>query len=84
MSTHDEKVVQSVYDTIRECLNEKDLHIELSSTLAEDLDIDSSDAYCLIMELEEIHNVVIDDKVIGQFSTVESVVNYVEDLLKSA
>jgi len=83
MKEHDEKVIQSVYDTIRECLNEKDLHIELSSNLA-DLDIDSSDGYCLIMELEEIYGIVIDDKIIETFTTVESVVVYVEKLLESA
>ncbi len=84
MKDYDEKVIQSVYAAIRECLNEKDLHIELSSTLAENLDIDSSDAYCLIMELEEVHGIVIDEKILEHFTTVESVVQHVEELLQSA
>ncbi len=82
MKKYDEKIIENVFNTIRECLNEQDLHIELSSTLT-DLDIDSSDGYCLIMELEKIYGIVIDDKVIETFTTVESVVFYVEELLKS-
>ena len=79
MTDHDEKIFENVSMTIRECLNDKDIHIELSSLLADDLDIDSSDAYCLIMELEEVYDIVIDDKIIETLTTVESVVNLIQE-----
>lgn len=81
---YDEEIIKNVINTIKECLNEKDLDIELSSTLAEDLDIDSADGYCLIMELEEIYNVVIDDKLIETLTTVESVVNLIKERIEQA
>jgi acyl carrier protein len=84
MNEYDEKIFENVSMTIRECVNDQDIHIELSSTLAEDLDIDSSDGYCLIMELEEIYNIVIDDKVIETLTTVESVVNLIKERIEQA
>lgn len=79
MQKYDEKIIENVFNTIRECLNIKDLHIELSSTLAEDLDVDSSDAICFIMELEEVYDIVIEDEIIETLTTVESIVNLIQE-----
>lgn len=79
MKQYDEKIVKNVINTIRECLNKQDLHIELSSTLAEDLDVDSSDAICFVMELEELYDITIEDEIIETLTTVESIVSLVQE-----
>ena len=79
MKQYDEKIIENVINVIKDCQNNSDLHIELSSTLAEDLDIDSSDAICLIMELEDIYDIEIDEKSIEPLITVESVVRLIQE-----
>lgn len=79
MKNFDEKIIENVFNTIKECLNEKDINIELVSLLADDLDMDSSDAICLIMELEDIYNIVIEDEIIESLTTVESIVNLIQE-----
>ena len=79
MQKYDEKIIENVFNTIKECLNEKDINIELSSLLEDDLDMDSSDAICLVMELEELYDIVIEDEIIENLKTVESVVSLIQE-----
>jgi len=82
MKKYDEKIIENVIATIKECLNKQDLHIELSSTLVEDLDVDSSDAICFVMELEEVYDIIIEDEVIETLTTVESIVSLIQERIK--
>jgi len=81
---YDEEIIKNVFNTIKECLNNYKINIELSSKLAEDLDLDSSDSICFVMELEEVYNIVIDDKMIETLTTVESIVSLIEEKIKQA
>jgi len=82
MKKYDEEIINNVINTIRECLNQQDLHIELSSTLVEDLDVDSSDAICFVMELEDVYDIIIEDEIIETLTTVESIVSLIEERIK--
>jgi len=82
LKSYDEEIIKNVINTIKECLNKQDLDIELSSTLAEDLDVDSSDAICFVMELEEVYDIVIEDEVIETLTTVESIVSLIQERTK--
>jgi acyl carrier protein len=82
MKQYDAKIIENVYSTIRECLNKQDLHIELSSTLVEDLDVDSSDAICFVMELEDVYDIIIEDEIIETLTTVESIVSLIQERIK--
>jgi len=84
MKEYNEEIIENVFNTIRECLNDYEINIEISSRLAEDLDLDSSDAICFVMELEEVYNIVIDDKIIETLTTVESIVRLIEEKIKQA
>jgi len=79
MEKYDEEVIKHVIKTIEECLNKKDLNIKLSSNLVDDLEVDSVDAICFIMDLEEIFNITIEDEVIESFTTVESIVSLIQE-----
>ena len=81
---YDEKVIENVFNTIRECLNDYEIKIELSSRLAEDLDLDSSDSICFVMELEEVYDIVIEDEIIETLTTVESIVSLIQERIEQA
>ena len=82
MKSYDEEIIKNVIHTIKECLNNHEINIGLSSTLAEDLDVDSSDAICFVMELEEVYDIVIEDEIIETLTTVESIVSLIQERIK--
>jgi len=79
MKKYDEEIIKNVIKTIKECLNKSELNITLSSNLLDDLKVDSIDAICFIMDLEEIYNITIEDEIIESFTTVESVVSLIQE-----
>ena len=83
MSNYNEEIVKNVIETIKECLNKEDLEVSMSSNLREDLKIDSVDAICFIMDLEEIYNITIDDTEIETLTDVESIVRLIEARISS-
>ncbi len=82
MEIYDEKIVQDVIAGIRECINDRDLEVKLSSRLAEDLNVDSVDAICFIMELEDLYDVEIEDERIETFTDVASIVRLIQEVTK--
>ncbi len=83
MKKYNEEIIKNVIDTIKECVNNNDLLIDISSNLRDDLNVDSVDAICFIMDLEEIYDITIDDDVIESLITVESIVALIEEKLNS-
>lgn len=77
-----EEITIEVYNAIKETLNKQDVVLELSSHIVDDLEMDSVDGITLIMDLEEVWNIHIEDEEFGNFTTIESVVNYIDDALK--
>ncbi len=79
MSIYNEQIVENVIKTIKECLSDDELKIILSSRLVEDLNVDSVDAICFIMELETIYDIAIEDEKIETFTDVESIVKLLQE-----
>ena len=79
MEKYDKKVAENVMEMIRECLNNDTLKITLSSKLVEDLEVDSIDAICFIMELEGIYDVTIEDEKIETLTDVASIVKLLQE-----
>ncbi|RUM68825.1 MAG: acyl carrier protein [Sulfurovum sp.] len=77
------EITEKVYKAIRETLNVEDLELDLSSRLIEDLEMDSVDGITLIMDLEELYDISIEDEEFANFTTVESIVDYIETLLQN-
>lgn len=78
-----EEITKKVYTAIRETLNVQDLALGMQTNILEDLDMDSVDGITLIMDLEEMCEISIEDEEFANFVTIESIVNYVEEALKS-
>ena len=84
MKDFNEEVVKNVIYMIRECLNDNEIKIELSSRLVEDLNVDSVDAVCFIMELESLYDISIEDKYIENFTDVASIVRLIQEETKGS
>ncbi len=76
------EITEKVIYAIKESLNTQDIDIDLSTNLVEDLDMDSVDGITLIIDLEEELDIKIKDEEFAKFTTVESVVDYLENELK--
>lgn len=53
--------------------------ITMESKLKEDLGLDSLDAMELSMALEEAFGITIEEEALGTFTTVEIIVNYIDE-----
>jgi len=84
MKNFNEEVVKNVIHMIRECLNDNEIKIELSSRLAEDLNVDSVDAVCFIMELESLYDISVEDESIENFTDVASIVQLIQEETKGS
>lgn len=69
-----EKVKEVIMETIN-CGEEK---VTLNATLKDDLGIDSLDAMELCMALEEAYGISIEEDAIAGFTTVGSIVTYID------
>lgn len=69
-----EKVKEVIIETIN-CAEEK---VTLEASLKDDLGIDSLDAVELCMALEEAYGISIEEDVVAEFTTVESIVTYID------
>lgn len=78
-----EEITNKVYTAIKETLNVDDLELGMHTNIIEDLGMDSVDGITLIMDLEELCGISIEDEEFAHFATIESIVNYIEDALKS-
>ena len=77
-----QEILETVILSIKECLNDDTLEIGVDTHLQNDLNVDSVDAICFIMELEAIHNIAINDEEIQNLTTVKSIVIYIQEQLE--
>lgn len=82
------EIEDKVLKVIREVKNKKDLKIDFSNTLVEDLGFDSIDFATLVMTLEDEFESTIEDEqseVIAKVdATVKEVIDFIEQHLESA
>lgn len=69
---------EKVKEIIAETVNCEAEDIKLTSSLKDDLGLDSLDAMELSMALEEEYNITIDEEDLAAFDTVESIVKYID------
>ncbi len=69
---------EQVKEALVDSLNIDENDIELTSSLKEDLDIDSIDAVELSLDLEEKFDVELSDEELAALKTVEDIVNLIE------
>lgn len=55
--------------------------VTLDSSIAEDLEIDSIDAFQILSEIEDTFSIEVDEDAIADFKTIRDVVDYVENAI---
>lgn len=68
-----------IKEIIAESVNLEEEKINLTSSLKEDLGIDSLDAMELCMAVEEAFGITIEEDALAGFVTVENIVKYVDE-----
>lgn len=75
-------IMEDVCKIISSYSNTEADDITMDMNLAEDLDIDSLDAFEIMSEIEDRFDIQIDDEVLEKIVTVEDIVEYLEQFVE--